>query len=164
MRDCISKAVKAIALKFTEEGLPNRIEEFGGVEAVYVPSFLDEIGTVNVFFLAKEDSVSMTVVLPPSSIKRGRLLKVVNQINKNWPFIKLYIEDDESMVVRYDFLEVNSSYLGETAKKVYRKTMTFLSETWEILYNDIEEETIKYLIEEYEEEMSQTYEKKKKYS
>lgn len=103
----IRPATKAIARAFEDAGIKHSVISLGDVSAVRTGFTGDSACGINLMFLSKDDDNDVFVrsesFAKVSRAKRQQCLEAVNRLNCQYRFARFSINEDDEIVVAYDF-------------------------------------------------------------
>lgn len=129
----IHPATMAIQKTFDEKNIRYRVNQVGEASAVEAGFMLDNGPNVVVRFISRDDDNDVAVrvfdLIKVNEEQRATVGKVINELNKEFRYLKFVMHDSGSVHVEND-LYLRTENVGEIAAEVFIRYMQILKQAY----------------------------------
>lgn len=132
------KATSLIAQEMDAQNISYQVVSKGRVEEIDCGFPIDEGPVVHLLMLSRDDDMDVSfrvfsLIHDVPKDKHARILRVCNELNQRFRFVKFVLDDDD-LDVEYDFpVEMSGACVGRAACEVFLRFVNILDESWPII-------------------------------
>ena len=108
-------------------------EEVGDSSAVWLQFTLENGGSYRIRFISKSDGNDVAVrvfsLITVREEQAGTMLKVLNDLNKRFRFLKFVLDDHNNVQVEYDFTS-NTASAADSAEEIIIRIVQILKDAY----------------------------------